>query len=140
MRSLRLLVAVSVLSLAALDAQQPALAPGVQKYVRVNSPKVVLAHVGIIDGTGKPAIEDQNVTIEGGKITAIQAGADVAGTPGTTVLALHGYSVMPGIVGMHDHLYYFAFPNLIIGPDNRTGGRLRRGLSDLRHRHLLAGI
>ena len=111
MRSLRLLVAVSVLSLAALDAQQPALAPGVQKYVRVNSPKVVLAHVGIIDGTGKPAIEDQNVTIEGGKITAIQAGADVAGTPGTTVLALHGYSVMPGIVGMHDHLYYLVRPN-----------------------------
>lgn len=111
MRSLRLLVAVSVLSLAALDAQQPALAPGVQKYVRVNSPKVVLAHVGIIDGTGKPAIEDQNVTIEGGKITAIQAGTDVTGTPGTTVLALRGYSVMPGIVGMHDHMYYLARPN-----------------------------
>jgi imidazolonepropionase-like amidohydrolase len=111
MRSLRLLVAVSVLSLAALDAQQPALAPGVQKYVRVNSPKVVLAHVGIIDGTGKPAIEDQNVTIEGGKITAIQVGADVAGTPDTTVLPLHGYSVMPGIVGMHDHLYYLVRPN-----------------------------
>src|SRR4051812_32336633 len=77
MRSIRLLVAVSVVSFSAMYAQQPALAPGVQKYVRVNSPRVILTHIRVIDGTGKPAVEDQNVTIEGGKISAIQAGADI---------------------------------------------------------------
>jgi hypothetical protein len=92
-------------------AQQPALAPGVQKYVRVNSARVILTHVRVIDGTGKPAVEDQNVTIEGGKISAIQAGADIPSASGTTVLDLRGYSVMPGIVGMHDHMYYLARPN-----------------------------
>jgi len=30
----------------------------------------------------------------------------------TTVLDLHGYTVIPGIVGMHDHLFYIARPNL----------------------------
>jgi imidazolonepropionase-like amidohydrolase len=35
-----------------------------------------------------------------------------AAAGGTTVLDLRGYTVMPGIVGMHDHLFYIARPNL----------------------------
>jgi imidazolonepropionase-like amidohydrolase len=66
----------------------------------------------VIDGTGKPAAEDQNVVIQGGKITAIQLGADVAATSGTTVIDLRGHSVIPGIVGMHNHLFYVGRPDL----------------------------
>src|SRR5215470_1175101 len=84
----------------------------VKKYVSVSTPKIVLTHVEIIDGTGGTPIVDQNLVIERGKITAISAGSDAPQSEGTTVLNLRGYSVMPGIVGMHGHLYYFAFPNL----------------------------
>lgn len=95
-----------------IKAQQPAsLSPAVQKYVRVNAPKVVLEHVRVIDGTGRPPLENQNVIIEGGTITAVQPGADIAAASGATVLDLHGYSVMPGIVGMHNHLFYVARPD-----------------------------
>ncbi len=87
------------------------LSPTVQKYVRVTGPKIVLQHVRVIDGTGADAVEDRNVVIEGGKISSIEKGADVAAIAGTTVLDLRGYSVMPGIVGMHNHLYYVAVPN-----------------------------
>jgi imidazolonepropionase-like amidohydrolase len=66
----------------------------------------------VIDGTGAPAVDDQNVVIEAGKITAIQKGADVPAAEGTTVLDLRGYTVMPGIVGMHNHLFYIVRPNL----------------------------
>jgi len=83
----------------------------VQKYVRVNAPRVVLQHVRVIDGTGKPAVEDQNLVIEHGKISALGPGSDTMANDGTTVLNLRGYSVMPGIVGMHNHLYYIARPN-----------------------------
>jgi imidazolonepropionase-like amidohydrolase len=83
----------------------------VQSYVKVSTPRVVLAHVRVIDGAGHPAVEDRNVVIERGKITAIQPGADVAASDGTTVLDLRGESVMPGIVGMHDHLFYIERPN-----------------------------
>ncbi len=109
-----LLWSVIVVSYAAgLNAQQlPSLAPLTQKYVRVNSPKVVLTHVRVIDGTGKPAVDDQNVTIEAGKIVSVQPGADVAGASGVTVLDLRGYTVMPGIVGMHNHLFHIARPDL----------------------------
>ena len=83
----------------------------VQSYITVSTPRVVLAHVRVIDGAGHPAADDRNVVIERGKITAIAAGADVAPSDGTTVLDLHGASVMPGLVGMHDHLFYIARPN-----------------------------
>ena len=80
-------------------------------YVRVATPRVVLSHVRVIDGTGHAAVDDRNVVLDHGKITAIEAGADVAASDGTTVLALRGYSVIPGLVGMHDHLFYIARPN-----------------------------
>jgi imidazolonepropionase-like amidohydrolase len=55
---------------------------------------------------------DRNVAIVDGKIAGISPGADVAARDGTTVLDLRGYSVMPGIVGMHNHLFTLARPNL----------------------------
>jgi imidazolonepropionase-like amidohydrolase len=89
-----------------------ALGPQVRKYVSVSTPKVILEHVQVIDGTGGAPSADQNIYIEGGKITAISAGADQSPSEGTTILDLRGYSVMPGIVGMHNHLFYLARPNL----------------------------
>jgi imidazolonepropionase-like amidohydrolase len=83
----------------------------IQSYIRVAAPRVVLTHVRVIDGTGRAAIDDRNVILERGKITAISEGADVAATTDTTVLDLRGYSVIPGLVGMHDHLFYIARPN-----------------------------
>jgi imidazolonepropionase-like amidohydrolase len=84
----------------------------VQSYIRISTPRVVLTHVQVIDGTGKPAVDDRNVVIERGKIASIAAGADVAASADTTVLDLRGHSVMPGLVGMHNHLFYIARPNL----------------------------
>ncbi|HJT16364.1 MAG TPA: amidohydrolase family protein [Thermoanaerobaculia bacterium] len=81
-------------------------------YISVNTPRVVLEHVEVIDGTGAAPIADRNIVIENGRIASITAGADVAPSDGTTVLDLRGESVLPGIVGMHDHLYFFELPNL----------------------------
>jgi imidazolonepropionase-like amidohydrolase len=77
------------------------------------APKVVLQHVEVIDGTGAPPRADQSITIEGGKITAI---GPMSATDGAKVLDLRGYSVMPGIVGMHDHFWYqdFAAPGTAV--------------------------
>ncbi len=93
-----------------------ALSPQVRKYVKVGTARVILAHVEIIDGTGAPPVADQNITIEAGKITAILPGADPAPGDGTTILNLRGHAVLPGIVGMHDHLFALVLPGL--GPEN----------------------
>src|SRR5262245_20708588 len=86
--------------------------PEVLKYLRVNTPRVILEHVTVIDGTGAGAVPDRNISIDGDTITAISTGADAPPNEGTTVLDLRGFSVLPGIVGMHDHLWYLARPNL----------------------------
>lgn len=106
-----LLAALGIFS-SAVYAQGPELSPAVKIFVKVQGAKIVLTHVRVIDGTGAAAVDDQNVTIENGKITAIEKGADVVSAVNTTALDLRGYSVMPGIVGMHDHLFYIARPNL----------------------------
>jgi imidazolonepropionase-like amidohydrolase len=111
MRFRHFLILSVCLALSLWANPQVLLSPPVLKYLRVNSPKVVLEHVRVIDGTGRPPVEDQNVIIERGKITAVQAGANTPAGEGTTVLDLHGYTVMPGIVGMHNHLFYVARPD-----------------------------
>jgi imidazolonepropionase-like amidohydrolase len=105
-----LLMALS--SSGAANAQRiDAIGPNVRKYVSVSTPRVILEHVRIIDGTGAPAVSDQNITIENGLIKSITAGADQSPSDGTTILDLRGDSVMPGIVGMHDHLSCITLPD-----------------------------
>ncbi len=112
-KNLHLSVLFILLWFVPLQAQPTSsLSPLTQKYVRVNAARVILAHVRVIDGTGNPAVEDQNIVIEAGKISAIVPGADVPKTDGVVALDLRGYTVMPGIVGMHDHLYHIARPDL----------------------------
>ena len=88
------------------------LRPEVSKYARVSTPGVILEHVRIIDGTGAPPKSDQNIAIEHGRIVAIGPGADRPQSADVAVLDLRGYAVIPGIVGMHDHLLFNARPNL----------------------------
>jgi len=64
-------------------ADSPSLSPQVQALVRVQASIVVLAHVRVIDGTGKPAAADQNLVIEHGKIVRIEAAREVPPSAGT---------------------------------------------------------
>lgn len=75
------------------------LGPQVRKYLKVDTPKVVLEHVQVIDGTGAAPRQDQNIYIEDGKISSITAGVDRTPSEGVTLIDLRGYSVIPGIVG-----------------------------------------
>src|SRR5882762_2047211 len=110
--SMMVAITVSITTSITMQAQSTELSKTVQEFVRVRGPKVVLTHVRIIDGTGAPAADDQNIVIEGGKIAGIEKGSDVTATAGATVLNLRGYTVIPGLVGMHNHLFYIARPNL----------------------------
>ena len=93
---------------ATASAQKPS--PVVDQYLKVKADKFVLRHVRIIDGTGAAPVEDQSVFVAGGKITAIAA-ASAPAPADTTEIDLTGRTIFPGIVGMHDHMYYIAVPN-----------------------------
>jgi imidazolonepropionase-like amidohydrolase len=96
----------------ALAQTAPKFSPDVKQYIKYSTPRIVLTHVRVIDGTGRDAQDDRNVVIESGKIVAIEPGSDVGTAADTTVLDLRGSTVLPGIVGMHNHMYYIARPNL----------------------------
>jgi hypothetical protein len=78
----------------------------VAPFVTVDAPVFVLNHVRVIDGTGAAAKEDQAIVIANGKIQSIGPAASAQIPSGAQVLDRAGYTVIPGLVGMHDHLYY----------------------------------
>ena len=76
-------------------------------YVSEDAPVLVLMHVRVIDGTGAAAAENQRIDIEGGKITRVQSAALRNAYPANAkILDLSGKTVIPGLVGMHEHLFY----------------------------------
>ena len=93
-------------------AAPPPPGPAVQAVLRFESPRVVVVHVRVLDGTGRPAVEDRNVVIEGGRIVAIGPGGDVAQKAGTAIVDGRGRTLLPGLVSLHDHMYYIARPGL----------------------------
>ena len=103
-----------------LQAQQPAAkksaggpSPAVTRYIRVPAGKILLKDVRVIDGTGAAPLEHQMVMIVGGKIESIAPNvANQVVSADTAVIQLTGRTVFPGLVGMHDHMYNIARPNL----------------------------
>jgi imidazolonepropionase-like amidohydrolase len=106
--SKRVIAAISLcaaldLCAGSLAAQQPGQAPN---FVREDSPVIALMHVEVIDGTGAPAQPDQTIIIDHGKITAVGASAKFAVPSGAKVIDATGKTIIPGIVGMHEHIFY----------------------------------
>jgi hypothetical protein len=102
----KLLVVLLSLFVCRVACAAQTLSPAVQAFVKVNAPVVALTHVRVIDGTGAAAREDQTVILSKGKIESV-GDASAAKVPSDAqVLDLHGYSVIPGLVGMHDHIVY----------------------------------
>jgi len=62
-----------------------------------------LTHVRVIDGTGRPPLENATVVIQGNHILAVQSGAGAL-PAGARVMDLHGDTVMPGLINAHGHL------------------------------------
>jgi len=87
------------------------LGPDVQPYVHLPAGQIAIQHLRIIDGTGAPAVEDATLLIDGSKIGAVlPAGSAVPA--GYKTLDGTGETALPGLVGMHNHLFYLQRPNL----------------------------
>ncbi len=114
------------------------LSPEVRPFVKVDAPVVALTHVRVIDGTGAAPRENQTIVLSGGKISAVTDAASAQLPKDAQVLDLQGDSVIPGLVGMHDHLFYpmgniifgemgYSFPRLYLAAGVttiRTGGSI----------------
>ena len=94
------------------ELSAPALAqtagPEVTPFVALDAPAFALRHVRVVDGTGAPPREDQTVVIVADRIEALGPTATTKIPSGARPFDYPGHTVLPGLVGMHDHLYYSA--------------------------------
>jgi len=94
------------------NAQRPAPAAPVRQYIAVDSPVVAITHVRVIDGTGAPAREDQTLVIQNGTIGAVGNAATTSVPAAAMVIDGTGKSVIPGLVMVHEHLFYPTGPGV----------------------------
>jgi len=105
-RSLLIAFLASVLPFAVSLAAQQKPSP-LAPYIEVRAPVLVLEHVILIDGTGSAPQPDMRIDIAGSKIIAVEpSNSSNPLPPDAKVLDLTGKTVIPGIVGMHEHLFY----------------------------------
>ena len=121
----RLVLNILLTSACAVALVGQSLSPQVRSFVKADAPTIALTHVRVIDGTGAAAREDQTVVISKGKIESVSEAGSAEVPKEAQVLDFHGYTVIPGLVGMHDHMFYpmgsgifgemaFSFPRLYL--------------------------
>ena len=114
------------------------LSESVRAYVSVSAPVVVVENVRLIDGTGAAAREAMTVVVRDGRIDRVGPTASVGTVPGAEVIDGTGHTLIPGLVMMHEHMFYpsgqgryntnqYSFPPLYLAGGAttiRTGGSL----------------
>ena len=98
--SVLLVIVASVLSVFAQPQSER------QQFIRIEAPAIALKNVRVIDGTGAAAVEDQTIVIVDGKIQSVAPSSSASVPANAQVLDLKGYTVLPGLVGMHDHMFF----------------------------------
>lgn len=95
-----------------LIAAQSQYSDAVRSYIKVDAPVVALTNVRVIDGTGAAPRAGQTIVIRSGNIESVGDSSRVPAPAGATVLDLSGRSVIPGLVMVHEHLYYPVGPGV----------------------------
>ena len=97
-------LATSLTFTALLIGVLPLHAQSFQDFIAVDGPVIALINAKVIDGTGVPARDGQTILIEGDRITAV--GSNISVPAGANRLDMAGYTVIPGLIGLHNHSYY----------------------------------
>jgi imidazolonepropionase-like amidohydrolase len=93
--------------------------------VTVPETTVALTNVRIVDGTGAQPVEGRTIVLQNGRIASITAAGDAKIPAGARTIDLAGHTVIPGLVGLHNHTFYttrgrsvqlqFSAPRLYLG-------------------------
>ena len=76
------------------------------RYVRVSAPAFVIQNVTLVDGTGAEARRGMSVVVEEGRIAEV--GQRVRIPSDAEILGYSGHTLIPGLVGLHNHMFYTA--------------------------------
>ncbi|MGE0439059.1 MAG: amidohydrolase family protein [Gemmatimonadales bacterium] len=107
MRSTFRLLALAAVAAVPAAAQRPArFGPQVTQFIAVDAPVVAITNVRVVDGLGGPAREGQTVLVRDGKIASVGPAASASVPAGARTVDGTGKTLIPGMVGLHDHSYY----------------------------------
>ncbi len=101
-----------VLTNAASAQDRPSLAPLTRQFVAEDAPIIALRHVRVVDGTGAPARSLQTIVLREGWIVGAGDDAIVPVPVGAKSLDLTGKTVIPGIIDLHGHTYFYSSAGL----------------------------
>lgn len=94
-------------------ARRPAgFGDAVKPFIKTDAAVIALTHARVIDGTGAPARTTQTVLIRDGTIAGIGEDGTVPLPSDALVVDLTGKSLIPGLVMVHEHLYYPTGPGV----------------------------
>src|ERR1043165_6662764 len=112
MRAPVVLAGLLLLAAAPAQAQGPTLGAAARPFVAIDTPCLAITHVRVIDGTGAPARADQTLVMTDGRIAALGPAASVSVPAGALVIDGAGKTVCPGLVMVHEHLFYPTGPGV----------------------------
>lgn len=113
-RMRRTLMAGILLSVgcAVVAAQRGPVTDVLKPFIKVNADVVALTNARVIDGTGAPARDRQTLILREGRIAEVGPASQVAAPDGAAIVDLQGKTVLPGLVMLHEHLYYPTGPGV----------------------------
>ena len=82
-------------------------------FIDYDSPVIALTHCTLADVIGLKAVPDQTVIVRNGVIAAVGAAANTPVPKDAQVIDCSGKSLLPGLVLLHEHMYY---PALSVNP------------------------
>ena len=116
--------------------------PQVSQFITNDNDSFAITNVTVIDGTGNATKNNQTIVVVDGKITAVDASNSIKVKSGITIIDGSGKTVTPGLVMLHEHMFYtkpfenwfsvgqmtFTFPRLYLAggvTTMRTGGSIQ---------------
>ena len=87
-----------------IQAKEVSLSDYTQSFISLDTSNIALSNVKVIDGTGSPSKNSQTVLIQNGIIVDIRNAHDIQITDDFYEIDLSGKTIIPGIIGMHNHM------------------------------------
>lgn len=133
---------IYILALSTLFVQSQNFSKEVARFIPEASNTFAITNTTIIDGTGGPIKTEQTIVVANGKITAVGNNDDITISSGIRVIDGTNKTVTPGLVMVHEHMFYtkpfenwfsvgqmtFTFPRLYLAggvTTMRTGGSIQ---------------
>lgn len=88
------------------------LSDSLRPYIKYQEDFMAFTNATIVDGTGKAIKQNQTLIIENGIFKEVGNSADIKIPRNAKTINLKEKTIIPGIVGMHNHLHIPQFPDV----------------------------